>query len=120
MAGPNFHIRQARIDVPLSRTHAYLFVSPVEEKWHPWWGSLFEYLRALAPPEPDWRYEPVQDVYVARPYLTDEQRTELAAFLRTAPAGEIAEHRTLRRAVKLTVEQVKKLDVMYFSAGTDG
>ena len=111
-----FQVRQARIDVPLGSSRAYLFVSPENESWHPWWSVLFRHLLGLAPAELEWRLEPVQVVYVARPTLSVEQRTELAVLLRQAPPTEIAEHRTLRRAVNLPAEQVKQLEVMYFSS----
>lgn len=118
MTDPTFQIRQARVDVPLkTATHAYLFVRPDQIEWHPWWGSLFRHLVELASSGAHWRHEPVQDVYVARPKLTDEQRVELVELLRSAPPHEIATHRTLRRAVALTAEQVTRLDVMYFSSG---
>lgn len=118
MTDPTFQIDDARIDVPLqTATHAYLFVSPDQINWDPWWGSLFRHLVELASGGVNWRHEPVQDVYVARPKLTDERRVELVEFLRSAPPHEIATHRTLRRAVALTAEQVTRLGVVYFSSG---
>ena len=119
MLDSDFQIRQARIDVPLRSAFAYLFVTPDMAKWDPWWLQLFNYLTSLAPAEPQWRLEPVQNVYVMRPELSEVQRSELAAFLRSAPSQEIEEHRTLRRAVGLSGEQVKKLDLMFFSGGTE-
>lgn len=112
-------IRQIRIDVPLRTTCAYLFVDPGQTEWDPWWGSLYEYLLRLAPSEPDWKYEPVQGVLVARPVLTDEQRMDLVRFLRSAPAQEIERHRTLRRAVELSTEQERKVELMCFSAANN-
>lgn len=110
------HIRQVRIDIPLRTTCAYLFVDPEQKEWDPWWSSLYEYLLKITPNDPDWKYEPVQNVFVARPMLTDEQRADLVRFLRSAPAREIEHHRTLRRAVELNTEKERKLELMYFSA----
>jgi hypothetical protein len=115
---PTSHrIRQVRIDVPLRTTCAYLFVDPEQAKWDPWWGELYELLLQLAPAQMSWQHEPMQGVYVARPELTVEQRKALSDFLRSAPERQMEEHRTLRRAVELTSEQVRRLEVVYFSAG---
>lgn len=35
MTDPTFQTRQARIDVPLKTTHAYLYVDPVHSGWDP-------------------------------------------------------------------------------------
>lgn len=119
MGDHNRQIRRVRIDVPLRSTCAYFFVDPDQGRWDPWWTALYKYLLRLAPDHLDWRYESAQNVYVARPQLTSEQRTDLARFLRSAPAREIEEHRTLRRAVGLTSEQQSRLELMYFSEGTE-
>jgi hypothetical protein len=111
-------IRTVRIDVPLRSTCSYLFVDAKQEEWDPWWASLYEYLLSLGGDSLEWRYEPVQNVHVAQPELTNEQRTALARFLRTAPAQQVAEHRTLRRAVELTADREKELELMFFSEGT--
>ena len=108
-------IRTVRIDVPLRSTCAYLFVDTEQVRWDPWWGSLYEYLLSLATKSLEWQREPVQNVHVARPELTDEQRGDVVRFLRTAPAQQVAEHRTLRRAVELTPERERRLELMYFS-----
>lgn len=112
-----FHrVRQIRIDVPLRATYAYLFVNPDDgERWDPWWTSLYSYLLRLSPSEPKWEYEPVQNIFTARPLLNDEQRMELLRVLQGAPAHEIGGHRTLARAVSLTPENAKRLEVMYFA-----
>lgn len=111
-------VRTVRIDVPLRTTMcAYLyFDSDTRNRWHPWWGALYDYVLGLAPSEMAWRHEPIQNVDLARPQLSDEQRADLLRFLRTAPDDEVREHRTLRRAVDLSDEQVPRLDVMFFSA----
>jgi hypothetical protein len=109
------HIRTIRIDVPLLSTSAYLFVDADQSRWDPWWGVLYEYLLSLAPSRPDWQYEPVQNVHVARPPLTDDQRREVVRFLRSAPARQIEEHRTLRRAVELIPEQERRVELVFFS-----
>ena len=118
MARTSYPIRQVRIDVPLLSGHAYFFVEREQGKWDPWWTTLYEFLLELAPPDQKWRHEPVQDVYVARPELDDEQRTALVALLRTAPVGEIEQHRTLRRAVELPDHRFGRIKVVYFSGGS--
>lgn len=110
-------VRTVRIDVPLRRMSAYLyFDGDTRNRWHPWWGALYDYVLGLAPSDMAWRHEPVQDVDLARPGLTDEQKADLLRFLRTAPPEEVEGHRTLRRVVNLSDDQVPRLDVMYFSA----
>ncbi|WP_146655012.1 hypothetical protein [Labilithrix luteola] len=120
MLDSDFQIRQARIDVPLRSTFAYLFVTPDMAKWDPWWLQLFNYLTSLAPAELQWQLGPAENVYVMRPELSDVQRSELAAFLRSAPPHQIEEHRTLRLAVgRLSGEQVRKLRLVFFSVGME-
>jgi len=114
------HIRTVRIDVPLHSTCAYLYVDADHARWDPWWGSLYEYLLGLEGSELAWRHEPTQNVFIARPQLSDEQRNALARFLRTAPAAQVDEHRTLRRAVQLSPEQEMRLEVVYFSGDLEG
>lgn len=113
-------IRTVRIDVPLRTTHAYLFVNGDQEAWHPWWRDLYEFLLRLTPGALDWHHEPVQDLHHARAPLTEQDRVALVRFLRTAPAAQVAEHRTLRRAVELAPEQTTTLEVVYFSDGVPG
>jgi len=108
-------IRTVRIDVPLRSTCAYLFVDAEQERWDPWWGSLYEYLLSLPTNPLEWQHEPVQNVHVARPALTDDQRRAVVQFLRTAPAQQVAGHRTLKRAVELTPERERRLELVYFS-----
>src|SRR5262249_30179198 len=108
-------IRQVRVDVPLHNTSAYLFVNPTMGEWDQWWGTLYGYLLSLAPVQLSWTYQPVQEKYVAQPELTDDQRADVVRYLRTAPGEQIASHRTLRRAVELTQEQERRIDVVYFS-----
>lgn len=110
-------IRQARIDVPLRTTCAYLYVDPHLVGSDPWWQRLFEHLTTLAPRDPVWHHEPLQNIFTLRPTLTDSQRLELMAFLRSAPIGERESHLTLRRAVNLIDEEARKLEVMFFSEG---
>lgn len=109
-----------RIDVPLQNTYAMLFIDADQFSWDPWWKSLYEFLLAMAPSPLNWEYESVQGMYVARADLSDEKKGQLVEFLRTAPTREIAEHRTLQRAVKLISEQVKRIRLLYFAAGKDG
>lgn len=111
------NVRQARIDNPLNDSVAYLFVNRAQAGWHAWWASLFEYLLALGPAALEWRHEPVQNVLVARPELTDVQRAAIVAFLKTAPISEVTEHRTLRRATELTPDKHAQVSLVYFADG---
>jgi hypothetical protein len=112
-------VRQARIDVPLlGQQYAYMFVGPVLTERNPWWQSLFDYLVSLPSPQAEWRHEPVQDVYVARPDLSDCDKAELYAILKSAPEEELSSHRTLRRASQLTPVTANRLRVTFFS-GSD-
>lgn len=108
-------IRTIRIDVPLLSTCAYLFVDSGQTQEDPWWADLYRYLLSLRSDRLEWEYEPVQDVHLARPQLTNEQREGVLRFLRTAPRQEIEGHRTLRRAIELAPDRVARLDIMYFS-----
>ena len=109
-----------RIDIPLRSTFALLFVYPPEQGRDAWWRALWDYLSSLAPARLEWEYEPVQDVHVARCVLSEEQRRDVVRFLRTAPAEEVANHRTLRRAVELEPEQETRVKVVYFSSRPSG
>jgi hypothetical protein len=81
----------------------------------PWWGKLYEFLVNMPAVDLEWQYEQVQDKYFVRIPLVDDQRRDIVRYLRTAPAGQVEGHRTLRRAVALTAEQETKLEMMYFS-----
>ncbi len=109
-------IRTIRIDVPLRSACSYFFVDAEQKKRHPWWESLHEYLLRFATSSLEWKHEPMQNVLVARPELNDEQRRAVVRVLRTAPAHEVAEHRTLRRAVALTPDRETRLELVYFSS----
>ncbi len=113
-------VRSVRIDVPLKNSVVYFFVDLEQSKWDPWWAALYEHLLRLMPVTLEWSYDSVQDVFVARPELTDEQRVALVRFLRTAPVRQIDEHRTLRRAVELDVGDERKVEVTYFSGEPSG
>lgn len=120
MSDGKHHVRSVRIDVPLKTSAAYLFVDTEQSKWDPWWAGLLEHLLRLMPATLEWRYEPVQDVFVARPELTDQERLALVRFLRTAPARQIEQHRTLRRAVELDDGDERRIEVSYFSEHAGG
>lgn len=114
---PARHVRQIRIDIPFGATKLLMVVDANQSDWHPWWGELFAYLVDMGKENMRWTYEPAQKVHVSLPDLTDAQRKELAAFLRTAPAEEVERNRTLRRAIGLEQRQVSGLGLLYFSAG---
>lgn len=109
-------IDTVRIDIPLSHTSAYFFVTPDQAKWDPWWLQLYVFLTMLAPAELEWTFEPVQGVYVSRPLLCNEDRERIMAFLRTAPPKEAEEHRTLKRALNLTPERQARIELVYFAS----
>jgi len=108
-------VTSACIDVPLKSAVAHLFVRPEFESWDPWWRALYEYLLGLMPRDLDWQPKPLSTILIARPALDERIRWELRAFLRTAPAAEVATRPTLRRAVELSDEKVERLSVVYFS-----
>jgi hypothetical protein len=110
------NIRRVRVDVPLTTLRAYLFVDPEMAKWDAWWEELYRHLLTYASRELDWRHEPVQNVFVARPTLTAQDRKAIHQFLRSAPQGEIDGHRTLRRATELNPQRACEIELMYFSA----
>ncbi len=91
-------IRRARIDLPRPSGAVHFSVDPSGAIWGQWWHQLFEYLLSLCPPRAAWRLEPAENVFVARPKLTADERHTIASFLRAAPASQLAEHRTLRMA----------------------
>ena len=119
MEKPTYTIDQVRLDIPLVTSCAYFFIDARLEKQDPWWGRLFSYLVGFCGDEVAWRHEPYQDVYVARPPLTDDQKADILKFLRTAPPEQIAGHRTLRRAVALPASRTSRLELVCFcfSAG---
>ena len=102
--------------MPLVTATAYLFVTPDQAKWDPWWLELYQYLSGLASADLEWKFEPVQEKYFARPALADRQRKEIMAFLRTAPEEQVEQRRTLKRAIALSPEQQARLDLMFFSS----
>lgn len=116
MPNQSREIRQVRIDVPLRSSCAYLYVDALVTALGRWWVVLYEDLLRLAPAEGLWRFEPVQEKYWMRPVLDDDARHRLAARLRTAPPDIVAGHQTLRRAVELTHEQERSLEMMFFAA----
>jgi|SRR5579859_3405377 len=108
-------ITSVRIDVPLRTAHAYMFVAPGDFAEEPWWNSLYVYLKGLAHPDLEWTWDPVQELFLARPVVSDEQLVGLATFLRTALMRMIANHKTLRNATELSPEAALRLRIVFFS-----
>lgn len=92
---------RARIGIPTATSHAFLFVGPECEQWDPWWHRLREFLLEQSRGVTTWTYDPERQIFVGDVALTEAQKAALMRFLRTAPEREIAEHKTLRRAIAL-------------------
>jgi hypothetical protein len=113
IAVPKIH--QVRIDVPLRTACAYFFISRRDAATsHPWWEGLYEYLLSFSSRELRWEFAPEQGGYFTWPPLADADRNAIVARLRTAPPSVVAGHRTLRRAVALSPEEERRLELMYF------
>jgi hypothetical protein len=112
-------VRQVRVDIPLKTTFAYLFVEPAMEEWDGWWLRFYEMLLSYLPEAPEWIKEPVQDVYVCTPNLSETQLMSLHRWFQGAPENQVRTHRTLQRAVKMDVQDCAKLRVKYFSGGSE-
>ncbi|AKT38721.1 hypothetical protein [Chondromyces crocatus] len=108
------HIHTIRIDVPQQLSRSFLYVCAEDTHWDPWWQTLYQYLLKWAPSVQEWRQD--EDTFYGRPVLTDEERLDVFRFLRSAPAEVIASHNTLRHAVALTAELVKRTELLYVSA----
>jgi hypothetical protein len=108
-------IRRIRIDLHAKNGIYFLFVDRSGSDAHPWWLTLFEYLKSLVCGDLEWDRSTESEVLVARPTLTKEQRAGIAAFVRTAPASEVGGHRTLRLATRMDREQQDRLELMCFS-----
>lgn len=110
-------ITSARIDVPLRSTHAYLFVGPEERARGSWWDQLYEHLQELPEQPLEWKFEPVHEIFVSIATLSEASRQQLHQLLRTAPPGDVANHKTLRHATALGAEAVARLRLVFFSKG---
>jgi len=110
-------IRKARIDIPLNVDDMwlYLFVDADCHHWDPWWSTLFATLASIHADPGGWQHNPEQDIYVNFPSLTESDKTAIVELLRTAPPQEVVGHRTLRRAVRMTADQIPRLRLVFFS-----
>jgi hypothetical protein len=110
------HIHQIRLDLPAGKLVVYFFVNPDDrDRWHAWWGDFFDFLLTFGAKGIRWEWEPVQEVFIGRVVLTSSERARIAEFTRTAPAKELAEHRSLGRASRLRADQVERLGILYFA-----
>lgn len=105
---------RARIGIPTATSHAYLFVDPENRTWDPWWRQLLDYLLALAEGVTAWSNDEERHIAIGDVALTGEQKVALWSFLRTAPEGEAAGHKTLRRAMGISVDAVDRITLMLF------
>jgi len=104
-----------RIDVPLSGGFKRcFFVTASDERWDPWWKTLYSFLCSLFRADLEWKREPVQNVMLARVVLTEEQKARLLYVLKTAPAAEIAAHKTLRATINNISGQHGSVAVVFF------
>lgn len=101
--------------MPLRHSFAYFFISTNDTNGsHPWWGRLYAHLLRFSHRELHWVFDSDQGGYFARPSLSDEDRGEIVALLRTAPPEVVDANRTLRRAIALSKDQEQRLELMYF------
>lgn len=107
-------IENIRVDLPHAQGGVrYFFVRPAAfEKWHPWWGELFRFLVAVTPTESAGVDE--QGAPVESAVMTGELRAGFLRLLQSAPAAEVAEHRTLRSALKMLAEHELDVPVRFF------
>lgn len=112
-------VRQVRVDIPLKTTFAYLFVDPAMDEWDGWWLRFYEKLLTFLPDAPEWIKEPVQDVYVCTPVLSETQLKDLHLWFGTAPEEQVRTHRTLQRAVEMDALDRSRLQVKFFSGAED-
>jgi hypothetical protein len=112
-------VRQVRVDIPLKTTSAYLFVDPAMQEWDGWWLRFYEKLLTFLPDAPEWIKEPVQDVYVCTPVLSETQLKDLQLWFASAPENQVRTHRTLQRAVEMDVLDQSRLQVKFFSGADE-
>lgn len=105
---------RARIGIPTATSHTFLFVGPECEQWDPWWSRLHEFLLEQSLGLTTWTYDPERSLFVGDVALSEVQKSALMRFLRTAPDREIAEHKTLRRAVGLPEAAAVLANLMLF------
>jgi hypothetical protein len=108
-------IQEIRIDIPLDSMCIYWFVRPSHSELEAWWGLFWEFLLTFASNELEWNISGSRESAFSRPGLSRSQRTDIVNFIRTAPKGQIASHRSLKRAVEMTPAQEDRLELVYFS-----
>lgn len=77
-----------------------------------WWQELFRFLAMLEPCVPLGDDE--EGALVERTIITGEARTEFLRLLRSAPASELADHRSLRSALRILDDHDKDIPVLLF------
>lgn len=113
-------IRQIRLDLPSKSICIYWFVELSDSELDPWWGRFFEFLLTFGTDDLEWQISPAGSSAYCHPRLTRSQRAQIANFIRTAPQDQVATHRTLGQAVRMTQAQEERLELMYFSADITG
>jgi hypothetical protein len=111
-------IRKIRIDIPLKDAYLYFFIDPFRENPSPWWTAFIDYLQKLPPRPLPWRTHSTGIGMVAWLELSEEKKLQLVDFIKTAPLSDVEDHMTLKKAVKMTNEQAKKLRIVYFTDDT--
>jgi hypothetical protein len=112
-------VEQIKVSIPHAGSgERWLFVSRRDaQRWHPWWGELFSLLLTIRP-----RNAAGTDTHgslMEVSTLQGEARKQFVAFVQTAPASEVAEHRTLRSVPRIAAETEREIEVRFFGAAPE-
>lgn len=110
-------VKTIRIDLPsrgpeFQGSFAYFFIDAPDDGSGPsWWNKPFNFLLDLER-QPVGLSPDGEEMEIA--FLTGKKRQEFLELLRTAPESEVAEHRTLRAALRRLSEHELDVPVRYF------
>jgi hypothetical protein len=110
-------VTTVRVDLPPTNpkykgSFTYFFIQAEwVEQWHPWWGQLIRFLLELERQSGGLSHSGVE-MEVA--LLTGQKRREFLELLQTAPEEVVAEHRTLRSALRQLPQHELDVPVRYF------
>jgi hypothetical protein len=106
-------IRSVGIDPQSSTGPATTMLSLGErDSDHPWWRDLFARLCAFAD-DLTWRYEPGNDVLIARRLLSIGEQRDLRERLTQRPDA-FAEHVALHRTIKNLSNEREPITIVFF------
>lgn len=110
-------VRTIRVDLPPTEpeykgSFTYFFIDTEwGESWHPWWDKLVGFLLELERQPVGLSHDGVE-MEVA--LLTGQKRQQFLELLRTAPEPVVADHRTLRIALRRLPQHELDVPVRYF------